>query len=180
MAAKLPGRRIAREGALRFASGGCSLGSVLVATSARGLRAVFLGDDPAALARVLASRFPETPLVAAAKALKPVLAQVAELIEHPQRRVDLPIDLHGTPFQQRVWRALGAIPAGETRSYLEIATAIGEPTAARAVARACAANPLAVVIPCHRAQRADGKLAGYRWGVGRKRALLARESDSVG
>jgi AraC family transcriptional regulator of adaptative response/methylated-DNA-[protein]-cysteine methyltransferase len=170
--------RDATEAALRFACGTCSLGSFLVATSAHGLRVVFIGDDPAALTRSLRARFPGTPLLAADAALGPLVAQVAQLIEQPQRGAAFPIDLSGTAFQRRVWQALVAIPAGQTRSYGAIATAIGEPTAARAVARACAANPLAVVVPCHRALRADGKPSGYRWGLGRKRELLAREASA--
>lgn len=170
--------RDATPAALRFACGTCSLGSFLVATSSRGLRVVFLGDDPAALTRSLRARFPGAPLVAADEALGPLVAQVARLIEQPQRGAAFPIDLAGTAFQQRVWQALMAIPAGQTRTYGALATAIGEPTAARAVARACAANPLAVVVPCHRALRADGKPSGYRWGLGRKRALLAREAGA--
>ena len=162
--------------AIRFAVGKCSLGAILVASSDRGVCAIFLGDDPAELAHELRGRFPRARLVADDHAFERLVAKVVGLVEAPGVGVDLPLDVRGTAFQQRVWDALRAIPAGATASYAEIASRIGAPKAVRAVAQACAANAVAVAIPCHRVVRSDGALAGYRWGVERKRALLARES----
>ena len=161
---------------IRFAVGECSLGSILVARSERGVCAIFLGDDPDALTRELQDRFPRATLIGADPAFEDVVAKVVGLIEAPGTGVDLPLDVRGTAFQQRVWRALRAIPAGSTASYREIASRIGAPRAVRAVAHACAVNPVAVAIPCHRVVRSDGGLAGYRWGVERKRELLEREA----
>jgi AraC family transcriptional regulator of adaptative response/methylated-DNA-[protein]-cysteine methyltransferase len=161
---------------IRFAVGECSLGSILVARSERGVCAIFLGDDPDALTRELQDRFPRATLIGADPAFEDVVAKVVGLIEAPGTGVDLPLDVRGTAFQQRVWRALRAIPAGSTASYREIARRIGAPRAVRAVAHACAVNPVAVAIPCHRVVRSDGGLAGYRWGVERKRELLEREA----
>ena len=161
---------------IRFAVGECSLGSILVARSDRGVCAIFLGDDPDALTRELQDRFPRATLIGADPAFEDVLAKVVGLIEAPGTGVDLPLDVRGTAFQQRVWRALREIPAGSTASYREIASRIGAPRAVRAVAHACAVNPVAVAIPCHRVVRSDGGLAGYRWGVERKRELLEREA----
>ncbi|ACA15573.1 transcriptional regulator, AraC family [Methylobacterium sp. 4-46] len=166
------------EGAtIRFAVGPCSLGSVLVAATGKGLCAILLGDDPEALVRDLQNRFPKADLIGGDPGFEALVAQVVGLVEAPEAgRVDLPLDIIGTAFQQRVWQALRAIPAGETATYTQIARAIGEPRAVRAVAQACGANPLAVAIPCHRVVRHDGALSGYRWGVERKRTLLAREA----
>ena len=161
---------------IRFAVGECSLGSILVARSERGVCAIFLGDDPEALTRELQDRFPRATLIGADPAFEDVVAKVVGLIEAPGTGVDLPLDVRGTAFQQRVWRALREIPAGSTASYREIARRIGAPRAVRAVAHACAVNPVAVAIPCHRVVRSDGGLAGYRWGVERKRELLEREA----
>jgi AraC family transcriptional regulator of adaptative response/methylated-DNA-[protein]-cysteine methyltransferase len=161
---------------IRFAVGECSLGSILVARSERGVCAIFLGDDPDALTRELQDRFPRATLIGGDPAFEEVVAKVVGLIEAPGSGVDLPLDVRGTAFQQRVWRALREIPAGSTASYREIARRIGAPRATRAVAHACAANPVAVAIPCHRVVRSDGGLAGYRWGVERKRELLEREA----
>ena len=161
---------------IRFAVGECSLGSILVARSERGVCAIFLGDDPDALTRELQDRFPRATLIGADPAFEDVVAKVVGLIEAPGTGVDLPLDVRGTAFQQRVWRALREIPAGSTASYREVAERIGSPGAVRAVAHACAVNPLAVAIPCHRVVRSDGGLAGYRWGVERKLALLRREA----
>ena len=161
---------------IRFAVGECSLGSILVARSERGVCAIFLGDDPDALTRELQDRFPRATLIGADPAFEDVVAKVVGLIEAPGTGVDLPLDVRGTAFQQRVWRALREIPAGSTASYREIARRIGAPRAVRAVAHACAVNPVAVAIPCHRVVRSDGGLAGYRWGVERKRELLEREA----
>jgi AraC family transcriptional regulator of adaptative response/methylated-DNA-[protein]-cysteine methyltransferase len=163
---------------IRFAIGECSLGSILVAQSERGVCAILLGDDPDALARDLQDRFPRATLVGGDPAYERLVAQVVGFVETPALGLDLPLDVRGTAFQQRVWRALRDIPVGSTASYSEIARRIGSPHAVRAVAGACAANMLAVAIPCHRVVRHDGELSGYRWGVPRKRALLDREARS--
>lgn len=161
--------------AIRFAVGTCSLGAILVAASDRGVCAIFLGDDPEQLLRDLQDRFPRAELLGGDAAFERLVATVVGFVEAPRLGLDLPLDLRGTAFQERVWRALQEIPAGETASYAEIARRIGAPKAARGVAQACAANSLAVAIPCHRVVRTDGGLAGYRWGLERKRALLDRE-----
>jgi AraC family transcriptional regulator of adaptative response/methylated-DNA-[protein]-cysteine methyltransferase len=161
---------------IRFAVGECSLGSILVARSERGVCAIFLGDDPDALTRELQDRFPRATLIGGDAAFEDVVAKVVGLIEAPGTGVDLPLDVRGTAFQQRVWRALREIPVGSTASYREIARRIGAPRAVRAVAHACAVNPVAIAIPCHRVVRSDGGLAGYRWGIERKRELLEREA----
>ncbi len=163
---------------IRFAIGNCSLGSILVAATERGVCAVLLGDDPEELAHDLERRFPRAELVGADRAFEQLAAHVIGLIETPRLAAKLPLDIRGTAFQQRVWTALCKIPVGQTASYAEVAKAIKAPNAVRAVAQACAANPLAVAIPCHRVVRTDGRLSGYRWGVERKRALLERESRS--
>ena len=163
---------------IRFAVGECSLGSILVAAAARGVCAVLLGDDPEALAHELEDRFPRAALVGGDGEFESVVARIIGLVEAPALGLELPLDLRGTTFQRRIWLALREVPAGTTASYSEIADRVGSPKAARAVARACAANPLAVAVPCHRVVRNDGKLGGYRWGVQRKRALLAREASS--
>ncbi len=162
---------------IRFAVGETSLGPILVASSARGVAAILLGDSPDALVRELQDRFPKAHLIGADQGYEALVAGVVGLVEMPARdRGDLPLDVRGTAFQQRVWQALQAIPVGETASYAEIARRIGAPRAVRAVAGACAANNLAVAIPCHRVVRNDGALSGYAWGVERKRALLDREA----
>lgn len=163
---------------IRYASGPCTLGQVLIARSGRGLCAILLGDEPATLADELAARFPAARLLADGGELAQQLAEVVRFVDAPQSGLKLPLDIRGTAFQQRVWQALRAIPPGQTASYTEIAARLGMPKAVRAVAGACAANALAVAIPCHRAVRSDGTLAGYRWGVERKRALLAREAEA--
>jgi AraC family transcriptional regulator of adaptative response/methylated-DNA-[protein]-cysteine methyltransferase len=160
---------------IHFAVGECSLGSILVAQSARGVCAILLGDDPDALVRDLQDRFPKATFIGNDMAFERVVAAVIGFVESPAKGLDLPLDIRGTAFQQRVWQALGRIPIGSTVSYTEIAKRIGAPGGARAVARACASNPLAVAIPCHRVVRADGSRSGYRWGAERKRALLTRE-----
>ena len=162
--------------AIRFAVTDSSLGSVLVAASERGVCAILMGDDPEVLARDLEDRFPEATLIGGDAAFERLVARVVELVEAPGAGLDLPLDPRGTAFQRRVWQALREIPAGGTASYTEIADRIGAPNAVRAVASACAANPLAVAVPCHRVVRSDGGLSGYRWGVERKRALLRREA----
>ena len=164
--------------AIRFATGRSSLGAVLVAASERGVCAILMGDDAGALAGDLAVRFPRARLIDGDAKTEAMVAEVVGAIEAPRRGLDLPLAIGGTAFQRRVWQALRAIPAGATASYGEIARRIGAPGAARAVARACAANPLAVAVPCHRVVRNDGTLSGYRWGAARKRALLAREGSA--
>lgn len=160
---------------IEFALGQCSLGAILVARSARGVCAISLGDDAEALLRELQDRFPHAELLGGDAGFEGLVAQVVGMIEAPNIGIDLPLDVRGTAFQQRVWQALRRIPAGETASYAEVAARIGAPKSVRAVAQACASNTLAVAIPCHRVVRADGALSGYRWGVERKRALLLRE-----
>lgn len=161
---------------LRFAVGACSLGAILVAMSDRGIASILLGEDPGALVRDLQDRFPNAELVGADAAFEAVVARVVAQVEAPGASLGLPLDVRGTAFQQRVWQALSRIPAGTTASYGEIARNIGAPNSTRAVAAACAANRLAVAIPCHRVVRTDGGLSGYRWGVERKRELLRREA----
>ena len=161
---------------LRFAIGQSSLGAILVASSDKGIAAILMGDDPAALARDLQDRFPRATLVGGDAAYEALVAQVVGLVDAPGAAIDLPLDIRGTAFQQRVWQALRAIPVGSTMSYAEIAHRIGAPTSVRAVAGACAANTIAVAIPCHRVVRTDGALSGYAWGVERKRTLIEREA----
>jgi len=160
---------------IQFAVGECSLGSILVAQSARGVCAILLGDDPETLVRDLQDRFPRAALVGGDRTFEEVVARVVGFVEAPAMGLDLPLDVQGTVFQRRVWRALRDIPAGSTISYSELAAKIGSPKAVRGVAHACAANRLAVAIPCHRVVRNDGAVSGYRWGVERKRILLERE-----
>lgn len=164
--------------AIRFAVGQCSLGAILVAASTRGVCAILLGDDPEVLVRDLEDRFPRAELIGGDNGFEQSVARVVGFVERPQLGLDLPLDIRGSAFQQRVWQALQEIPAGATASYAEIARRIGAPAAVRAVAGACAANQLAVAIPCHRVVRSDGGLAGYRWGIERKQALLAREREA--
>jgi len=161
---------------IRLAVGECSLGSILVAATERGICAILLGDDPVALVRDLQGHFPIAELTDDDPDFEHLMAKVVGFIEAPSLGFDLPLDVRGTAFQQRVWQALRAIPAGATASYAEIAERIGAPKEAYAVGQACASNVIAVAIPCHRAVRKNGALAGYRWGVARKRALLEREA----
>jgi AraC family transcriptional regulator of adaptative response/methylated-DNA-[protein]-cysteine methyltransferase len=160
---------------VRFAVGQCSLGAILVAATTKGVCAIELGDDPEALVRALQDRFPKARLVGGDETFERLVAKVVGFVEAPARGLDLPLDIRGTAFQQRVWTAIRDIPAGSTASYRELAKRIGAPKAVRAVAQACGANGIAVAIPCHRVVRTDGSTSGYRWGVARKRALLARE-----
>jgi len=160
---------------IRFALAQCSLGAILVACSQRGICAIALGDNPDCLARALQDRFPKAELIGGDADFEQLVAHVVGFIDAPAIGLNLPLDVRGTAFQQRVWQALRAIPPGSTASYSEIAERIGAPKAVRAVAQACAANPIAVAIPCHRVVRRDGDLAGYRWGGQRKRELLRRE-----
>lgn len=161
-----------------FAVGQCSLGAILVAQSARGVCAILLGDEPNTLVRDLQDQFPKAHLVGADKHFEQLVAHVVGFVEAPALGLNLPLDLRGTAFQERVWQALREIPLGSTASYAQIAERIGAPKAFRAVAQACGANRLAVAIPCHRVVRSDGDLSGYRWGVERKRRLLERESPA--
>ena len=160
---------------IRFAVGECSLGSILVARSDKGVCAILMDDDPDALVRDLQDRFPNARLVGGDADFEQLVARVVGLVEQPGVGLDLPLDVRGTAFQQRVWQALRDIPAGTTASYAEVAAMIGQPSAVRAVASACKANPLALAIPCHRVVRNDGSPSGYRWGVERKQALIDRE-----
>lgn len=170
-------RRGGAGATIRFAVGVCSLGQILVAASDKGVCAILLGDDADALLRDLEDRFPNADLTGGDLAFETTVATVVAFVEQPKRGLHLPLDIRGTAFQQRVWAALSRLPAGRTASYTEIAQAIGAPNAVRAVAGACAANAIAVAIPCHRVVRSDGGLSGYRWGVERKRALLDRERE---
>ena len=165
--------------AIRFAIGRCSLGAILVAATAKGVCAVALGEDPDKLARELQDRFPNAALAGDDPDFAKHVARAVGLVEAPGTGFDLPLDLRGTTFQLRVWEALRRVRPGETASYGEIARRIGKPKGARAVARACAANPVAIAIPCHRVVKMNGDPGGYRWGVERKRALLERESEKA-
>jgi AraC family transcriptional regulator of adaptative response/methylated-DNA-[protein]-cysteine methyltransferase len=161
---------------IRYAFGDSSLGRVLVAASEKGICAILIGDDPKALGRELRDRFSRAKLIEGGTAFSKTVAKVIRVVEQPGSNIDLPLDVRGTAFQHRVWKALQAIPAGATSTYTEVARRIGKPKAVRAVAGACAANPVAIAIPCHRVVRSDGDLAGYYWGVERKRELLRRET----
>jgi AraC family transcriptional regulator of adaptative response/methylated-DNA-[protein]-cysteine methyltransferase len=163
---------------IKFALGQCSLGAILVAQSQRGICAISLGDDPEALLRNLEKQFPKARLLGGDQDFETIVAKVVGFVDSPSRGCDLPLDLRGTAFQQRVWKALTEIPAGSRVSYTELARQIGAPASIRAVAQACGSNRLAVAIPCHRVVRQDGELAGYRWGIERKRQILQRETES--
>ena len=165
-----------KDADIRFAIGQCSLGAILVACSEKGICAITLGDEPEALVHDLQDRFPNANLIGGDAGFEQLVARVVGFVEAPRIGLDLPLDLRGTAFQQRVWKALRKVPAGRTVSYAEIARRIGEPKAVRAVAQACGANKIAVAIPCHRVVKNDGGLSGYRWGVERKRALLEKEA----
>jgi AraC family transcriptional regulator, regulatory protein of adaptative response / methylated-DNA-[protein]-cysteine methyltransferase len=161
---------------LRFAVGQCSLGAILVASSGKGVASILIGEDAEELVRNLQDQFPRATLIGGNREYEQLVARVVGFVEAPGFGLDLPLDVRGTAFQQRVWKALQEIPAGQTASYRDIARNIGSPRAVRAVAGACAANAIAVAIPCHRVVRSDGALSGYRWGIERKRALLEREA----
>jgi len=160
---------------IRFAVAQCSLGAILVARSQRGICAIGLDDDPDILTRTLQDQFPKAELIGGDADFEQWVAQVVGFVETPAIGLNLPLDVRGTVFQQRVWQALREIPPGARASYTEIAARIGAPKAVRAVAQACAANHIALAIPCHRVVRRDGEFSGYRWGVERKRELLRRE-----
>jgi len=163
---------------IRFAAGECSLGSIVVAVSELGICSIALGSDPNTLVKELQDRFPNAELIGSDKQFERIVARVVALVENPSAGLELPLHVQGTAFQQRVWKALCEIPCGATRTYAEIARKLGQPNAARAVARTCAANSLAVAIPCHRVVRRNGSLSGYRWGVERKEKLLQGEATS--
>lgn len=164
---------------IKFAVGQSYLGAILVASSTKGVASILLGDDPDVLVRNLQDRFPKAHLIGMDREYEALVARVCGFVENPSIGLDLPLDVRGTAFQRRVWQALQAIPVGERVSYSEIARRIGSPSATRAVAGACAANNLAVAIPCHRVVRNDGALSGYAWGVERKRQLLDREASQT-
>lgn len=159
-----------------FAVGQCSLGAILVARTRRGLCSILLGDDPESLLQELQDQFPKAKLIGGDRDFEQTVAEVVGFVEAPSLGLNLPLDIQGTVFQERVWQALREIPVGKTLSYSDIAEKIGSPKAVRAVGRACGANCLAVAIPCHRVVRRDGDLSGYRWGIERKQELLQRES----
>lgn len=163
---------------IRFAIGQCTLGALLVAQSQRGICAILLGDDPERLLQDFQDRFPRAELIGGDEDFEQLVARVVGFIETPSVGLNLPLDVRGTAFQERVWQALREIPPGTTTSYARIAERIGSPRAVRAVAQACGANPVAVAIPCHRVLRRDGEISGYRWGVERKRELLRREGQA--
>lgn len=163
------------DATIHFAVGECSLGSFLVAKSEKGVCAILFGEEPEALVRELQDRFPKAQLIGGDEGFEDIVAKVVGLVEEPAKGLDLPLDIRGTAFQQRVWQALRRIPAGKTVTYAEIARSIGAPKAVRAVGAACGANPIGIAIPCHRVVRSDGGLAGYYWGVERKQKLIERE-----
>jgi AraC family transcriptional regulator of adaptative response/methylated-DNA-[protein]-cysteine methyltransferase len=164
---------------IRFSVGECSLGSILVAASDVGICAISLGDDPEELVKWMQDRFPKAEFIGGDKAFEKLIRQVIGFVERPSIGLKLPLDVRGTAFQERVWQKLTEIPYGTTRTYAEIAAALGMPKSTRAVGAACGANPIAVAIPCHRVVRTDGSLCGYRWGLERKAKLLKSESEST-
>jgi len=170
-------RQGGRNQMLRYAIGACSFGRILVAASNKGIAAIFFGDDKDSLLADLRAQFPRAKLIGGDADFEQLVTKVVAFVEDPKISLDLPLDVRGTAFQHRVWDALRRIPVGSTASYAEIAAKIGAPGSARAVARACASNPVAVAIPCHRVVRSDGSLSGYRGGVERKRALLDKEAN---
>ena len=180
--AKLPAdHATAIADVLFYATGGCALGTVLIARSIKGVCAILLGDDARALEEELARRFPHSTFVPNEAMVRDDLAKVARYADKPSDGLDLTLDMRGTPIQRRIWNALRSIPHGKTKSYMQVARLINAAypqVTARIVANACAANPLALVIPCHRVIRADGELAGYRWRLERKRELLEKEAGA--
>ncbi len=164
---------------IRFAVAQCSLGALLVAASSTGICEIALDEDPDRLVKNLQDRFRAAKLIGADPRFEGWVADVVGFVEDPARGLDLPLDVRGTAFQRKVWEALREIPLGETATYAQVAERIGAPAAVRAVARACATNNIALAIPCHRVVRTDGSLAGYRWGIDRKRELIAREAKAA-
>ena len=167
--------RVKPSAAIRYLIVPCALGRLLVAATERGVCAVSLADKDADLVNFLHGEFPEREMTYEADSLQEWAGAVGQLVEGQRPHRAVPIDVQATAFQERVWGELGRIPSGDTRSYREVAVALGQPDAARAVARACATNPIALIVPCHRVIRADGGLSGYRWGVQRKQAILENE-----
>ncbi len=165
------------EEQIEYMIGLCSYGSILLATSSKGVCAVFLGDHPDALFVELRQQFPEAEFIAGDDKFEQLLVEVINFVESPDKELDLALDIRGSSFQRAVWAALMEIPYGETCTYTELAMRIGSPSAVRAVAQACAANRIAVIIPCHRVVRLDGDLSGYRWGTKRKQRLLEKEQN---
>jgi AraC family transcriptional regulator, regulatory protein of adaptative response / methylated-DNA-[protein]-cysteine methyltransferase len=161
---------------LTYAFGQSSLGEILVAASAKGVAAVLIGDDRNRLTAELKKIFSNAEFTLGDRKFGKTVANVVDLVESPKRSLDLPLDIRGTAFQRCVWKALQAIPFGKTKTYTEVASGIGHPKAVRAVGHACATNPLAILVPCHRVVRTDGNKAGYRWGIDRKRLLIEREA----
>lgn len=161
---------------LLYATANSPLGEVLIARSARGVCAILLGDSAEELVSDLAARFPQATRIVSQAAIKEDLAKIRRFIDSPTEGLDLALDMRGTPFQRRVWEKLRAIPAGRTVSYRELARWISPLANPRAVGSACAASPIALAIPCHRIVRSDGGLAGYRWGIDRKRTLIQKEA----
>jgi len=170
------GSGVAEQGTIGYALGRSTLGEILLAATSRGVCALLLGDRADRLVAELEERFPGHAVRWEPQRLSAWMERAVALVLDPARGFDLPLDPRGSAFERRVWRALGEIPPGATATYGAIARRLGAPEAARAVGRACAANPVAVAVPCHRVVRADGGLGGYRWGIERKRALLAREA----
>lgn len=164
---------------IRFAVGQCALGAILVAHSGRGVCAVLIGDEPQALVDDLQDRFRQARLIGGDAGFEQWVARVVAMVEAPAQGLTLPLDVRGTAFQHRVWQALRDIPPGQTVTYAELARRVGAPGAVRAVGSACGANPVAIAIPCHRVVRSDGGLSGYRWGIERKRALIALEANQA-
>ncbi|MTH76999.1 bifunctional DNA-binding transcriptional regulator/O6-methylguanine-DNA methyltransferase Ada [Paracoccus aestuariivivens] len=169
-------RKGGHDAEIRFALAQTALGAILVASTEKGVCAISLGDAPEPLLQELQDRFPNAKMIGADAEYEALIARVVAFVENPAIGIDLPLDIRGTAFQQRVWQALRDLPVGETVSYAELASKIGDPKAVRAVAGACAANKIAVAIPCHRVVRTDGSLSGYRWGIARKAELLRREA----
>lgn len=171
-------RPIAYSETIQYRVHESTLGPVAIAASEQGICAILFGDDKTALEKDLAARFPTATLIEGEGEFDRLADSVARYIDQPSDTVEFPLDPSGTDFQQRVWRALREIAPGTTASYKDVAMRIGSPKAVRAIARACAANPIAVAIPCHRVVRSDGSMSGYRWGTARKRMLLDREARS--
>ena len=157
-----------------------TLGKVLVAATDRGVSAVYLGDADAKLIQELKDEYPRAEITEAADSFERWVKEIVQRVEGKPPRMELPLDLQATAFQRRVWQELQRIPSGTTRTYSQVARALGNPKAVRAVARACATNPVSIVVPCHRVIREDGSLAGYRWGLSRKGQLLAQERAANG
>lgn len=164
---------------IRYAIDKCSLGLILAAWTGQGLCAIFLENSASKLKQELQARFPKTQLIEDNEQSKKYLRKIIQFIENPSLKMDLPLDIQGTAFQQQVWKVLQKIPAGKVMSYTDVAKKIGAPKAFRAVAQACGANKLAILIPCHRVVRQDGSISGYRWGVERKRILLKKEGIAL-